>query len=304
VQNINGQPINLTTATTDNNITLPADNNNLFASAPDLNNLDFTQATLEPNLADRTAVAQNPQDAQQPPIDTNAAPTDSNQSLTVAPNQQVALTDLLPPASQTDTNFNDVLTAAGNTLQQGTTAFTDAAQNALDYYANLTVQGQNEGGAAGLAKQTLGTLGGLLSSLATKDNLGQTAAVLALPVALEAGAATKIGTALLSNPVVAGSLDIFGGITSASDLSQAISGVDAEGRQLSPAEQLAKAASGLGGGALTAGSAGPKVAEILDNLAPKLEQLGSRGTAVLDAASIRLNQLLNGDEFPPLKIYA
>lgn len=345
VQGSDGQPIDPTTANTantDNNITLPADGNLPLANAPDSNNLDVTQATLEPNLTAQNPPSTTDNGSPVSNIDPNTATTDSNITLPTGDSTFADNSNAVTPIpsgdgtavvqnpnqpTQADTNGQGPATdnptqnaGDGNVVQNPTQTdpgtqqpgtlqgqvdtnqgvnpfsnFTDAAQNALDYYANLTVQGQNEGGAAGLAKQTLGTIGGLLSSLATQDNLGQTAAILALPVALEAGAGTQIGSALLSNPVVAGSLDTLGGIASANDLSQAISGVDAEGRQLSPAEQLAKAASGLGGGVLTAGSAAPKVAEILDNLAPKLEQLGSQGTAALDEASSKLNQLLNGD---------
>jgi RHS repeat-associated protein len=56
---------------------------------------------------------------------------------------------------------------------------TSTAQSSAEYYAQLAVDGEREGGVFGFGKQVLGTAGGLLSVLATKENIGKTAVVLA-----------------------------------------------------------------------------------------------------------------------------
>jgi RHS repeat-associated protein len=75
-----------------------------------------------------------------------------------------------------------------NDVVQGATDFrntvTSNAQTGLEYWAGLSVQGQNEGGFVGGAKQFVGTGFGLLSSLATEDNIDKTSLVLAASLGL------------------------------------------------------------------------------------------------------------------------
>jgi RHS repeat-associated protein len=73
----------------------------------------------------------------------------------------------------------------------------NTAQESLEYYAQLAVNGEKEGGVFGFGKQVIGTAGGVLSALATKENLWKTGAVLtagvfAAPALAVAGSTTGV----------------------------------------------------------------------------------------------------------------
>jgi RHS repeat-associated protein len=72
---------------------------------------------------------------------------------------------------------------AGQAIVNGSVSFrntvTSNAQAGLKYWTGVAVAGQNEGGIIGGGKQFVGTGFGLLSSLATEDNVDKTALVLA-----------------------------------------------------------------------------------------------------------------------------
>jgi RHS repeat-associated protein len=73
-------------------------------------------------------------------------------------------------------------------VAQGATSFrntvTSNAQQGLEYWAGVAVAGQNEGGIIGDYKQRVGVVFGLLSSLATEDNIDKTNETLAIALGI------------------------------------------------------------------------------------------------------------------------
>jgi RHS repeat-associated protein len=141
-----------------------------------------------------------------------------------------------------------------NDIQQGTTnlyngvsnavqnsdiykGLTNNAQDSLEYYANLAVQGEKEGGIFGGIKQVWGWEGGLLSSLATKENIGRTATALTAVWGISKIATTKLGGAILGNPLVRTWLGAQGVQQGSQEAGQAWYGVGEDGRQLSTPER-------------------------------------------------------------------
>jgi RHS repeat-associated protein len=80
------------------------------------------------------------------------------------------------------------LNNTGQAIVNGSVSFrntvTSNAQAGLEYWSKVAVAGQNEGGIIGGAKQFVGTGFGLLSSLATEDNIDKTSLVLAASLGL------------------------------------------------------------------------------------------------------------------------
>jgi RHS repeat-associated protein len=90
-----------------------------------------------------------------------------------------------------------------NDVVQGATNFrntvTSNAQTGLEYWAGVAVAGQNEGGFWGGAKQVVGTGFGLLSSLATEDNIDRTNETLTLALGIGKLAASPAVTNFASS---------------------------------------------------------------------------------------------------------
>jgi RHS repeat-associated protein len=129
-------------------------------------------------------------------------------------------------------------------VAQGATSFrntvTSNAQRGLEYWAGVAVAGQNEGGIIGGAKQVVGTGFGLLSSLATEDNIDRTSAVLA--------AALGFGRIPLKAPLLTTSGGGFIAGTGASTIKQGLEIAEGSRDSFSIGEALG---SGIGG-AITA----------------------------------------------------
>jgi RHS repeat-associated protein len=163
-----------------------------------------------------------------------------------------------------------------NDIQRGASDFyngvTTTAQNSLEYYAGLAVRGQNEGGFVGGVKQVVGTGGGLLSSLATKDNIGKTALTLAAPVILPAAAewaaTTAVGRGILAIPGVVPATRIWLGMEGvkhgSQEVGQAWYGVGEDGRQLSTPERWLTGFNGL----LTLGTSAFDLSGSIRNILP------------------------------------
>jgi RHS repeat-associated protein len=143
-----------------------------------------------------------------------------------------------------------------NGLRQSTTNFrntvTSNAQAGLEYWAGVAVQGQNEGGIIGGAKQIAGTAGGLLSSLATEDNIDKTNETLAFVFGGEivAGLTWVKSIAAISwvktvTPFVKSGLAAIGVYQGGGQVRQAWTGVDDNGRQLSVPERVAVGITGV-----------------------------------------------------------
>ena len=166
----------------------------------------------------------------------------------------------------------------GNAIANGATSFrntvTSNAQTGLEYWAGLAVQGQNEGGIIGGTKQILGTGFGLLSSLATEDNIDKTTETLAFAFGgglIAAGgeavaglkvtqtfakfiaatswvkAATpfvKAATPFVTGTVKSG-LALAGGYQGGGQIRQAWTGEGEDGRQLSTAERWVAGITGV-----------------------------------------------------------
>jgi RHS repeat-associated protein len=157
-------------------------------------------------------------------------------------------------------SWNDVQQGWNNFTQgvaQGTTSFRDTvtsnAQRGLEYWAGVAVAGQNEGGIIGDYKQRVGTVFGLLSSLATEDNIDRASGVLAssllLPAATTWAAATTVGRAILAIPGVVPATRIWAGMQGiehgSQQVGQAWSGVGEDGRKLSTPERWITGFNGL-----------------------------------------------------------
>jgi hypothetical protein len=105
---------------------------------------------------------------------------------------------------------------------------TGAAADAMAYYANLVVAGENNISqgiatnnialqALGYGQAVLGYAGGLASGLAVEENLLKTATVLATLIGGPAVAGTQLGKAILGNPIIATALNAVG---TASDIAE------------------------------------------------------------------------------------
>jgi hypothetical protein len=133
---------------------------------------------------------------------------------------------------------------AGQAIVNGSVSFrntvTSNAQAGLEYWAGVAVAGQNEGGIIGDYKQRVGTVFGLLSSLATEDNIDRTSAVLA--------AALSFGRIPLKAPLLTTSGGGFIAGTGASTIKQGLEIAEGSRGNFSIGEALG---SGIGG-AITA----------------------------------------------------
>ena len=167
---------------------------------------------------------------------------------------------------------------AGQAVVNGSVSFrntvTSNAQAGLEYWTGVAVAGQNEGGIIGGAKQFVGTTFGLLSSLATEDNIDRTNETLAsvfggsllsggaraiaglqqtknIATAIAATRVAKAVTPLVTAvaPWVDGtakSVAAFtGGYQGGTQLRQAWTGEGENGRQLSNPERVIAAINGV-----------------------------------------------------------
>jgi RHS repeat-associated protein len=114
---------------------------------------------------------------------------------------------------------------AGQAIVNGSVSFrntvTSNAQRGLEYWAGVAVAGQNEGGIIGGAKQFVGTGFGLLSSLATEDNIDRTNETLALALGIgrfsASQAVTNFASSFLSKKILTNAATSVG-VGIASDL--------------------------------------------------------------------------------------
>jgi RHS repeat-associated protein len=167
---------------------------------------------------------------------------------------------------------------AGQAVVNGSISFrntvTSNAQAGLEYWTGVAVAGQNEGGIIGGAKQVVGTLGGLLSSLATEDNIDRTNETLAsvfggsllsggakaiaglqqtknIATAIAATRVAKAVTPFVTTvaPAVTNTFKAVsaftGGYQGGTQLRQAWTGEDENGRQLSTPERVVAAINGV-----------------------------------------------------------
>jgi hypothetical protein len=145
---------------------------------------------------------------------------------------------------------------AGRVIADNATSFrntvTSNAQTALESWANVAVQGQKEGGIVGGAKQISGSVLGLLSSLATEDNIDKTNETLAFIFGGEIVAGFRwiksvaaIPLVKTVTPFVKSGLAAIGVYQGGGQVSQAWTGVGENGRQLSVPERVTVGITGL-----------------------------------------------------------
>jgi RHS repeat-associated protein len=153
---------------------------------------------------------------------------------------------------QTATNYwggllDEAGTNIGNAIHNSTLyqGITSTAQQSMEYYVNLGIEGQREGGVVGLLKQGWGWQGGLFSSLATKGNLDKTGEVLAFLLGGEVVSGLKWAKTLAANPFVKSGLALAGGYQGGGQLRQAWTGEGENGRQLSVVERVTVGVTGL-----------------------------------------------------------
>jgi RHS repeat-associated protein len=167
---------------------------------------------------------------------------------------------------------------AGQAIVNGSVSFRNAvttnAQAGLEYWSKVAVAGQNEGGIIGGAKQVIGTTFGLLSALATEDNIDKTNETLAsvfggsllsggaraiaglqqtknIATAIAATRVAKAVTPFITTvaPWVNGTAKAVaaftGGYQGGVQLRQAWTGEGADGRQLSAPERFVAGVNGI-----------------------------------------------------------
>jgi hypothetical protein len=110
-------------------------------------------------------------------------------------------------------------------VAQGATSFrntiTSNAQQGLEYWAGVAVAGQNEGGIIGDYKQRVGTVFGLLSSLATEDNINKTNETLALAFGI-----ARLGPTGLKGAAGGGTVGFGYGVVDQLDRGKSITSID------------------------------------------------------------------------------
>jgi archaellum component FlaC len=191
---------------------------------------------------------------------------------------------------------NQLKNTAGNLSQKGKNALssltkltgnwgTDAGQQALEYWAATAVEGENQGGLGGLAKQAAGNTFGSLAALWTRENAATTAVTLGtagLGAAANAGKLGSLGTGAIAQlgkvatalaPVGKG-LMLGGAFSGGVQMGEGINGQDIWGNALSPEERQQRLAGGalrsalsVAGGAASLGKLGALSKPTLGGLA-------------------------------------
>ncbi len=193
-----------------------------------------------------------------------------------------------PPQTQTPSQpSNNPFTIPGT--QQG--------EEASQYWANLYVQGERQGGLGGVAKQAVAFPMGMLSSLWTPDTALPTAFTLGTAGLGAAAGAGRLGVA--SMPVTRG-LQIGGAFGSGTSIGQGLSGRNMfTGEELSPLDRGFNLTFGVVGAGFDLGGAGfslrnlskglPTVTRALEGVsAPQVTRVGGRLGLSTEGGSIKL----------------
>ncbi|WP_310484914.1 polymorphic toxin-type HINT domain-containing protein, partial [Chamaesiphon sp. VAR_48_metabat_403] len=144
----------------------------------------------------------------------------------------------------------------GSAIANGATSFrnmvTSNAQSGLESWSRVAVRGQNRGGIVGGVLQITGSVLGLLSSLATEDNIDKTNETLAFIFGGEIVAGFRwiksvaaIPWVKTVTPFVKSGLAAIGVYQGGGQVSQAWTGVGENGRQLSVPERVTVGITGL-----------------------------------------------------------
>jgi hypothetical protein len=121
---------------------------------------------------------------------------------------------------------------------------TEQGEYAAAFYADLVVEGENQGGVVGTMKQVGGWTGGLLSSLWTSETAASTVTTLALPLVGGWAAAGRLGAASL--PVLR-TLQTLGSFSSGVMVGEAVTGTTITGNQMTGKERALTGALGMVG---------------------------------------------------------
>jgi hypothetical protein len=174
---------------------------------------------------------------------------------------------------------------------------TQQGEEASQYWANLYVQGEQQGGLTGIAKQAVAFPMGMLSSLWTKDTALQTSLTLGTSGLGALAGAGKLDAA--SMPVLR-TMQIGGAFGSGTSIGQGISGKDMfTGEELSPLERGFNLTFGALGAGLDLGGSGlrlgnlsksfPTVMNALEGIsAPQITRTGGRLGLSTEGGSINL----------------
>jgi hypothetical protein len=174
---------------------------------------------------------------------------------------------------------------------------TQQGEEASQYWANLYVQGEQQGGLEGVTKQFIAAPMGMLSSLWTKDTALQTALTLGTSGLGAAAGAGKLGAA--SIPVTRG-IQFGGAFQSGTSIGQGLSGKDMwTGEELSPLDRGFHLTFGALGAGLDLGGSGlrlgnlsksfPTVMNALEGIsAPQITRTGGRLGLSTEGGSINL----------------
>jgi hypothetical protein len=165
----------------------------------------------------------------------------------------------------------------GGSIAAGYNGVTGLADKGAAGSANLVVQGQQQGGVGGFAKQTAGFATGMVFSLGTEDTLPQTAMTLGTMGFGGAAQAGKLG--VFSKPIFR-MMQVGGALMSGTSIGQGISGKNMfTGEDLSPGQRMFDLSFGALGAGLDLGGAGlstnnlskdfPTVMRILEGISPQ-----------------------------------
>ena len=117
---------------------------------------------------------------------------------------------------------------------------TKAGEEAAQYWADLAVQGERQGGLAGGTKQAVGWTFGIFASLWTRETAADTALILGTAGLGAAAAAGKLGAASVP---IANSLAVAGSFQTGVSAGEAATGTSITGRQLSTPERVSRGTS-------------------------------------------------------------
>jgi hypothetical protein len=142
----------------------------------------------------------------------------------------------------------------GGSIAAGYNGVTGLADKGAAGSANLFVEGEQEGGVGGVAKQLAGGAAGMVFSLATEDTLPQSSLTLSTMGLGGAAQAGKLG--VFSKPILR-TMQVGGAFGSGTSIGQGISGKNMfTGEDLSPGQRMFDLSFGAAGAGLDLGGAG------------------------------------------------
>jgi hypothetical protein len=193
--------------------------------------------------------------------------------------------------------------SVGGSIASGYNGITGLADKGAQASAHLFVQGEQQGGVGGFAKQVAGGAAGMVFSLATEDTLPQTGMTVATMGTFGVGGALgsaaqagKLGVASVPVLRTMQAMQVGGAFMSGTSIGQGISGKDMwTGEDLSPGQRAFNLTFGAASAALDLGGAGlttknfsqsmPTVSRLLEGISSpnatlQGERLGNQAGAV------------------------